>query len=216
MKRAAITLIALAAACSKQPAPASAPQAGAAQPAQASATQGLEPIPGVTTIEPTAPAAAPAPTAAAAPSAAAPTGDWGQVLSETVKDGILETTVQSPWGPIQVTGPADGPAGATTRYWQAWAKIDFSAIFVMTAGEMRDRLASMDTDAGRKDYRETIADRYKDNAPTWFKVEGASEQGDHATVLVRNGTKTGEEQTRECYLVKTADGWRFEKINARR
>lgn len=198
-----------------------APQQGGASGATVNATKGLEPIPGVTTVEPAAPVAAPvaAPTAvppALAPSAPTPTGDWGQVLSEKIEGGTLETTVQSPWGPITVTGPSEGAGGAVTRYWQAWAKIDFGAIYPMTTGVMRDRLGSMDTDAGHKEYRETIADRYKDNAPVWFKVEGVSEQGNRATALVRNETKTGEVQTRECTLVNTPEGWRFEQIRAQR
>lgn len=204
------------AACSKTP---QAPAQGSA-PASVSATAGLEPIPGVTTLDP-APVAAPAAASPSAhanvpPAALTPTGDWGQVLSEKIEGGTLETTVQSPWGPVTITGPSEGAGGAVTRYWQAWAKIDFGAIYPMTTGVMRERLAEMDTEAGRADYRSTISDRYKDNAPIWFKVEGVSEQGDRATALVRNETKTGEIQTRECTLVKTPAGWRFEQIRAQR
>lgn len=210
MRIVALSLVAVGlVACSQSPKPQAPPGASGAT---VNATQSLEPIPGVTTIEAST---TPAPVAAA-PSAPAPTGDWGQVLSEKIEGGTLETTVQSPWGPITITGPAEGAGGAVTRYWQGWAKIDFGAIYPMTTGVMREKLSSMDTDAGRKEYRETIADRYKDNAPVWFKVEGVTEQGNRAIALVRNETKTGEVQTRECTLVNTPEGWRFEQIRAQR
>ncbi|MCB9788532.1 MAG: hypothetical protein H6744_17765 [Deltaproteobacteria bacterium] len=198
-----LIVCALLAGCKSRPAPAPAPAPAAPATAVQAAPPAGSPAP------PEGSAAVPAVAAADRPDR----NEWGKVLSETIEAGVMTRKVQSPWGPITVSGPTEEPGVTLVRYWTDWLRADFPSAFAHSTGKMRKGLALLDNPDGRHDYIEAIAQRYADNPLTAFHVVSVTTTGEgQATAATTQTHRDGKTEARTVSLVLEGDTWKLANI----
>lgn len=139
-----------------------------------------------------------------------------RIADKTTEAGY-EATVTAPWGVVTVQGPAGGVGEVIARYWAAFSTADFDAVYAFAGGEMRDRLGSYDSKAGRPDFQASIESRMATNPMVSVRVESAAQtDSTHAGGLVVTTRADGSSETREMALIRGADGWRVERVRQQR